>query len=132
MPKHTTPLSPKERAFVLAFTGAARGNASKAAILAGYSRASAATIGSRLLRKVNVAQALEKLRQKDEAKAERVRLSHAERDKILEDIALDTTAPSKERRAAIVELNRVDGRHSIKHVHEGLSLEDVLGRSWED
>jgi phage terminase small subunit len=133
MPRHRTPLSPKERAFVLAYTGAARGNATQAAILAGYSKRSAAEMGSRTLRKVNVAAALAKLAKRDEQKAERARLSHARRDEILEDIALDPTAPAKDRRGAIAELNRVDGRHSVRHVHEGtLSLEDVLGKSWED
>jgi phage terminase small subunit len=51
-------LSERERRFVDAYMGEAAGNATKAAKLAGYSAHTATTLGSRLLRKVHVADAI--------------------------------------------------------------------------
>jgi phage terminase small subunit len=53
------PLSERERRFVENYMGAAAGNATKAAILAGYSKKSAARIGYRLSRKVQIRQAID-------------------------------------------------------------------------
>lgn len=62
MPKNAANLSPKEQVFIREYL--VHGNATKAAVAAGYSRASASVKGSRLLRKVKVAAELAKLREK--------------------------------------------------------------------
>lgn len=65
------PLSERERRFVEAYMGKAAGNATKAAILAGYSAKSAARIGYRLTRKVQIANALQARVQSDPGVASR-------------------------------------------------------------
>lgn len=61
-------LSERERCFVEAYMGQAAGNATKAAIAAGYSQKTAASIASRLLRKVKIKKAI-KTRVKADPKA---------------------------------------------------------------
>lgn len=124
-PTYTT----REAAFVQHYRGKARGNATKAAILAGYSRKTAAAIASRLLRKVNIKAALraavEKAEQREKADAE-------ERDRICSAFARDLFGDKLTRLAAIKELNKVDGRHTIRHQIEGkATLEMVLAASHE-
>ena len=60
----TDRLTEKERAFVAAYVGEAKGNATQAARLAGYtgSENAVAVMGSTLLRKAKIAQALEVFR----------------------------------------------------------------------
>lgn len=53
------PLSERERKFVEAYMGKAGGNATKAAIRAGYSKATARKQGSRLLTKGNIRSAID-------------------------------------------------------------------------
>lgn len=64
-------LSERERRFVEAFMGKAAGNATQAAKLAGYSKKTAASIGSRLLRKVKIQRALQQRVDADPAAATR-------------------------------------------------------------
>lgn len=60
MPTHPTlSLSERERRFVDAFMGPARGNATEAARLAGYAKGSAHVTASRMLRKAKVRTAIE-------------------------------------------------------------------------
>jgi phage terminase small subunit len=61
MPGKAKGLTPKEEIFVREFL--ATGNATKSAIAAGYSRAAASVMGSRLLRKVKVSEELARLRE---------------------------------------------------------------------
>lgn len=63
------PLDERERAFVRALTGSARGNITKAAIAAGCSEKSAARIGHRLSKRVHVQEAIQAIHQKLDAKA---------------------------------------------------------------
>ena len=51
-------LSERERRFVESYMGASAGNATEAAIAAGYSRKTAGSIGSRLLKRVNIQRAI--------------------------------------------------------------------------
>ena len=51
-------MNPKRRAFVNAYLGEAQGNASKAAVSAGYSEAAAAQVASRLLKQAEVRDAI--------------------------------------------------------------------------
>jgi phage terminase small subunit len=56
--KRSAPLSERERRFVEAYMGPAAGNATAAARLAGYSDKTAGSQASRLLKKVNIQNAL--------------------------------------------------------------------------
>lgn len=121
------PLTARQRAFVLAFRGRAAGNATKAAILAGFSRNGATSRGAQLIANVNVRRALEQR----EAAAERTSIANAqERDEILSMIARDKGRSSLNRMIAIKELNKVNGRHTVRHQLEGkITLEQALTAS---
>lgn len=122
-------LTEKERLFCEAFIGRARGNATKAAQLAGYGRnaASAATLAWRLLRKVEVQRAIIATNAK---RTHRALLDADQTDRILSSIADDDTADMHARIRAIGELNKVRGRHSIKHIVDGhVTLEMLLAES---
>ena len=114
MPRsRTAKLSERERRFVDAFMGDAAGNATKAARLAGYANTTAEKQASRLLGKVGVQRAIAARAQRQEAKT----IADAmERDRTLSAIARDTSADAHDRIAAIREMNKCSGRHSIKHV----------------
>lgn len=64
-------LSERERRFVEAYMGKAAGNATKAAILAGYSKATARKQGSRLLTKGNIQAAIAARAKDDPAVSDR-------------------------------------------------------------
>lgn len=68
MPRKGSDLTPKEQVFVREFL--AHGNATRAAVLAGYSAATAGVTGSKLLRKAKVSAELANLRGKLLAKLE--------------------------------------------------------------
>lgn len=63
-------MNPKQLAFVNAYLGSANGNATKAAITAGYSERSAHVQGCELLKHPNVREAIEKRQAKAIAKAD--------------------------------------------------------------
>ena len=113
-----------------AFLGSSHGNATQAALLAGYTGnyGSARTLGARQLAKVHIRDAID-ARTARETKA--AILSAEERDVLLSSIArgeLGADWPARIR--AICELNKCGGRHSIKHVVEGRkTLEQILGES---
>jgi phage terminase small subunit len=121
----------RERRFVGAFLGVAGGNATAAALTAGLTlnRKSAAELGSRLLRKRKIQEAIASRVARREAKG----IADAdERDTLLSMFARDAFAEVRDRIKAIAELNKCTGRHSIKHVLEGkLTLEQVLTQSRE-
>ncbi len=84
-------------------------------------------LGHRLLSKVIIQQAIY-------ARVTRERTASIqtadERDEMLPAIARKTTEETHNRIKAMQELNRVTGRHSIKHTHDGrLTLEQILGES---
>src|SRR4051794_18180288 len=117
----------RERAFVVAFLGTGRGNATKAAIVAGYSRTTARQLGSRLLSKVDIQRALQK--RIEEREATEIAAAN-ECDRILSAIPRDHLADPSDRIRAIIELNRCSGRHSVAIVHKGrLTLEEALKQS---
>lgn len=118
----------RERAFVLAFLGKAAGNATQAAILAGYSRRSARQHAHHLLTKHDIQQAL--VKREEQRAAQGIGDADA-RDTVLWSIANDPKASAGDRIRAIVELNRCSGRHSVTLHHKGRSLEDILAESRE-
>lgn len=120
-------LTLKRRRFVDAFFGTANGNATEAAIAAGYSRHTARKQGSRLLTFVDVKAAVAKRVQKAEEKG----IANAEeRDLRLSQILRMTDAELGHVIAAIRELNKCSGRHSIKHVLDVTEkLADIIAAS---
>lgn len=123
-----TKLTLKEQKFLDLLFTSARGNATQAAKGAGYGRTlrSARQAGYKLLTKGDIQRALV-ARQAREVR--RAVLTADERDAILSTIA-DGKARDHDRIAAIKELNKCGGRHSIKHVIDGrLTLEQILTES---
>lgn len=120
-------LTDKERVFVEAYCGVAKGNATEAARIAGYGRTPKSTVNlaSRLLAKVGIRKAIEAFQAKREQKA----IAGAdERDEILTTIARNGKPIEKIK--AINELNKVTGRHSARVIHEGkMTLEEILSSS---
>lgn len=122
-----TELNTRERSFVTHYLGKAGGNATKAAICAGYSKRTAGSKGSQLLKKVNV-QA--ELQARIRASEQREKADAEERDRILSAFARDVAADKDVRISAIKELNKVDGRHTVRHQIEGrVTLEQALTAS---
>ena len=139
-------LPPKRRAFVLAYLGEAKGNATEAARMAGY--AHPGTQGHRLLQNVHVASALESAR--EETTSERI-LTAEECQTILSAIAIglpmeavtslsgdvaEQPAPAKvsDRIAAIKQLSKMRGYDAPKkheHQHASLPPERLLARLQE-
>jgi phage terminase small subunit len=77
------PLSERERRFVEAYMGEAAGNATVAAVSAGYSKKTAGSIASRLLKKVNIRQAID-----DRAKTDPSTATREERQRFWTDVML--------------------------------------------
>lgn len=100
-------LTGKEQAFLDAFFGKARGSGTQAAILAGYAKKSAHVTASRLLRKANVRNELDR---RNALKTGKVIADAAERDEALTGILRGPYAPLTRIRA-IQEMNKVEGRH---------------------
>lgn len=122
-------LSLKEQRFVDAFLGPAAGNATEAAVQAGYgsTRKSAGVLAVRLLANVRIGRAIA-TRTLGEKRA--AILTADERDQLLSEIARKPLNDAKTRIRAISELNKCTGRHSVKHLHEGkLTLEQAIGAS---
>lgn len=76
-------MNQQQRAFLNAFLTEAKGNATKAAILAGYSERTAAQIGSRLLKHPEVSAAIESKLEKHDIRTDAIlrrlgRIAHAE------------------------------------------------------
>lgn len=126
--KSKTPLTVKERRFVDAYMGSANGNGSKAAKMAGYSTKNLRHQASRLLTKANIAAELVKR----QAREEQAEIANAEeRDKALSKIVRKGDDNAVIRAAS--EMNKCEGRHSIKHEITGrLKLEQILTNSLGD
>jgi phage terminase small subunit len=121
--------NPRERRFVDAYLGAARGNATKAARIAGYAGGSEVlkVQGSRLLTRANVRRAIDEHLARD-GRAEILKAD--ERDILLSQIARSASVPIHERIRAISELNKCSGRHSVRHLQSGrITLEEALEAS---
>ena len=120
-------LIPREQAFVDHFFGKAGANATKAAILAGYSTKSARNQASRMMTKRNIQQALS---DRLERRVVLDIIDAAQRDRLLSSFAIDERLPVKERIRAIDVLNKVEGRYSSTlHIKNRLTLEEVLEAS---
>ena len=122
-------LNERERLFLAAFLGPAKGNGTKAAIIAGYAKNSARVTASKLLTKANIQAALAarvaRRELKDIADAD-------ERDRYFSDFLRDEDLDIHARLIAGKELNKVSGRHSILvNVKGKLTLEDALQASRE-
>lgn len=127
MSKHK--LSDQKKRFVEAFMGPARGNATHAAKLAGYSPKTAKQQGSRLLTSVDVAREVAGYQK---ARARTGIADAIERDEILTKISRlpITRANNHAISVAIKELNKCSGRHSMKHVLDvGKTLADLVAGS---
>lgn len=121
-------LNARERSFVTAYRGKAAGNGARAAVLAGYARGSAKVTASRLLTRANV-QA--ELRTRILASERLEKADADERDRILTGFARDAKTHKDVRISAIKELNKVDGRHTMRHQIEGkVTIEHALTASW--
>jgi len=108
-------LSERERAFVEAYMGPAAGNATGAAKAAGYSPKTAASIASRLLRKVNIQQALVERVANDPRVA-----SRAERQHFWTAVMHGTARYAIEARLRASELlGKSQGDFIAKHEHAG-------------
>ena len=126
----TKKLNLKEQKFIDLLFTTAKGNATQAAKGAGYGRTlrSARQAGYKLLTKSDIQQALV-TRQARQVKAGI--LSADARDTILSALA-QTATQEHNRIAAIKELNKCSGRHSIKHVLDVTeTLSDIIAGSRE-
>lgn len=120
-------LNAREKKFALLM--ATTGNATQSYVDAGYTRnrAAAAVGASKLIRNPKIVAAIQKLQAKQESAA--IADAH-ERDTMLSAVARNTFLSPLERIAAIKELNKVTGRHSVTHLHKGtVTLEQVIAES---
>lgn len=125
MPGKRLPL--KRRRFIDAFLGSANGNATQAALDAGYSPRTAKSQGSEILTfpdvKLAIAQRLVKAENRSIATAD-------ERDRRLSEIMRMRTAELGHVISAIKELNKCSGRHSIRvNLDVTEKLADIIAAS---
>ena len=125
MPK----LTEKQRLFIEALLGQAKGNATKAAKMAGVPAKSAAVMGARWLRKVHIQRALTKRLQRREARTD---ITNERIDNELALIGFSKVEASKDKTAALKELNKVRGRHSININLRDKTYEQLLAESRKD
>lgn len=122
-------LNSRERAFVLKYLGEANGVGSVAAGLAGYTGSPNVlkATASRLLTRVNVRAAMKTIQ---DAREKAAIAKADERDLMLSSIARNGFYDPLERIAAIKELNKVEGRHSLTLKLKGkLTLVEAMGIS---
>ena len=101
-------------------------NATQAAIRAGYSPASAKTVGPRLLENVGVSKYIKEL--SDKLKDERI-MSAKDRQVALSDIARNDEQDTSDRIRAIDTLNKMTGEYTVKvdaKVEQSEKLSDVF------
>lgn len=122
-------LNSRERAFVLKYLGEANGVGTVAAQLAGYTGGPAVlkVTASRLLTRANVRAAMKSIQ---DAREKQAIAKADERDLMLSSIARNGFYDPLERIAAIKELNKVEGRHSLTLKLKGkLTLVEAMGIS---
>jgi hypothetical protein len=124
-------LSPREKAFVVAYVGPAKSNGTQAARLAGY-KGNAPTLGTQAHRLLKRAEVKGAIAARVDESAKPLIASFEERDEILSGIMRDGKLDIYARVAAARELNKCHGRHSLKMIHTTRTLEEILGESWKD
>lgn len=97
-------LTERERRFVEAYMGEAAGNATKAAMLAGYSRKTARQIGARLLTKVDIKSAIDARAECDPAVSNRT-----DRQRFFTHVMRDPSVAMKDRLKAAELLAKSQG-----------------------
>jgi phage terminase small subunit len=108
-------MTERERLFVDAYMGEAKGNAAKAATIAGYSEKGSRQRGSELLTKRNIQDAIDAKR----LTLEKASIADAaERRELLTAHARNVKSPVPAIKAIDV-LNRMDGLYIEKHDHSG-------------
>ena len=115
------------QAFAAYYVGPARGNGTRAAILAGVPPAGAKVWASRALTRPNVRALLEA----HSARRDKAVIADAdERDAVLTAILRDERRRPTDRIRAISELNKATGRHSMTHHLKGrATLEQLVAGS---
>jgi phage terminase small subunit len=124
-------LTVKERNFIVAYTGEAKGNGTLAAKLAGYggSNAILASLANENLRKPKIAAVVKTIL---DLKAQKGIAAAEERDAVLSALLRNPFLEPLARITAIKELNKCEGRHVMKLKVEGkLTLREALGISRE-
>ena len=117
-------LTVQQRRFVEAYQGKAHGNATKAAILAGYSKKTAGSQGQRLLKNVEIAKAIQK---QDEREEKAAIASREERQEFLTGIMRSTEEKTVNRIKATEILGKMNGDFLERIEHSGGFV-----FSWED
>lgn len=119
-------LTPREQAFADAY----RGNATQAALEAGYSPKSAGTLGYRLIKRANVRAEIDR-QGRERSKAAIV--SREEMQQFFSEVVRDTLLPLRERLHAAQLLGKTRGDFSEKLEVKGeLSLLDLVRESMKD
>jgi phage terminase small subunit len=118
-------LTQKQTLFINALVGAAKWNASKAAIIAGVPKKSAAVMGARWLRKVHIQQAVAKRVARREKQTDLTNEYIDQRVRQLAEHADD----EKTQLGAWRELNKVRGRHSININLRDKTYEQLIAES---
>jgi phage terminase small subunit len=122
------PLTGKQRAFVDAYVGQANMNATRAAVLAGYSARTARQAGAECLSKPVIRA---EIARREAVRERTTDLSNEALDGFLIAIINDYSRSVRDRLAAIRELNRVRGRYSAAARKRGPTLEEILSDSRE-
>jgi phage terminase small subunit len=125
------PLTEKERRFVEAYVGPAKGNGTEAASQSGNgkTRRSQAVIAATLLTKLNIQDAIRKAQ---ERRATKAAITNERIDELLAEIAEKKAADVHARIGAMKELNKTRGRHSSTvHFKGRLTVEQALEDSYD-
>ena len=118
-------LTARQRIFVDAFLGVSKGNATDAARRAGCKGNTARVTSVRWLAKTSVQQAIAQRREKRELQTD---ITNAELDAILIDIATDELEDSRNKIAAVRELDKCRGRHSVNvNLRATVTIAERLG-----
>jgi len=118
-------LTRKQSVFVDALVGAAKWNATRAAITAGVPKKSAGTVGNKWLKKVHIQQAVARRVARREKQTDLTNEYIDERVRNLAEHAYD----EKTQLGAWKELNKVRGRHSVTVNLRDKTFEDLLAES---
>ncbi len=128
MTQHRARLTPREQAFVDHFFGKARANATRAAILAGYSPRSARNIAWRLMTKAHIQRAVSRRVQRREQHTD---LTNEYIDSQVRKLA-ERGHDEKTRLGAWKELNKVRGRHRVSVNVRDKTYEELIAKSREE
>ena len=101
----------KQHLFIEALVGAAKGNATKAALMAGVPPSNARAQASRWMTKANIQAALAKRIARRE---EKIDITNERIDQELASIGFSKLEAAKDKNTSLKELNKVRGRHNSK------------------